>query len=359
MSLQNPANQDSTATTPSAPSMLDSSGMITTQASFGKNSCPRFWHAGFWHSRFWRYTFIRLLYLLPVLLVASFGVFMLLRLGGGDPVAQYLSLSNLPSTPENLALTRAKFGLDEPLLLQYISWLGRAIWLDFGSSFMSGREVAGEFFSLLPTTLALVGAGLVLVIICSVILGTLGALYQGRIPDMLISLFCFIGVCMPSFWLAFLLVWGFSITLGWLPAVWNGSPASFVLPSIAIALMSACVSARVLRANMIEAASARHVIYAKARLLPKSLITFRHVFANALLPLLAMIGMHVGELLGGALVVESIFAMPGIGLYCIQAINNHDYPVIQCFILVLCVVFTLSNLLVDLICAYLDPRIQP
>lgn len=164
---------------------------------------------------------------------------------------------------------------------------------------------------------------------------------------------------MPSFWLAFLLVWGFSITLGWLPAVWDSSLVSFVLPSIAIALMSACVSARVLRANMIEAASARHVIYAKARLLPKSLITFRHVFANALLPLLAMIGMHVGELLGGALVVESIFAMPGIGLYCIQAISNHDYPVIQCFILVLCVVFTLSNLLVDLICAYLDPRIQP
>lgn len=309
--------------------------------------------------RFWRYALTRLLYLAPVLLASSFGIFMLLRLGGGDPAMQYLALSNLPATPENLAQVRASFGLDAPLLRQYCSWLGGALRGDFGRSFMSGGDVFVEFFSRLPTTLLLVGIGLMLVVAGSVALGMMSALYRGRVVDMLISLFCFIGVCMPSFWLAFLLVWGFAIALGWLPAVWDGSLASFALPSIAIALMSMCVSARVLRANMIEAATARHVIYARVRQIPSAIITFRHIFANALLPLLAMIGMHVGELLGGALIIESIFAIPGIGLYCIQAISNHDYPIIQCFVLVLCVGFTLANLLVDLISAYLDPRVEP
>lgn len=300
----------------------------------------------------------RILYLVPILLVVSLGIFMLLRLGGGDPIAQYLALSNLPNTPEMIARLRVEFGLDEPLLWQYAVWLYRAIMLDFGTSFMSGQAVSGEFFALLPATLKLVGLGVVLIGVFATLFGVLGALYKGRIPDIVVSIMCFIGACMPNFWLSFLLVWLFAITLGWLPAVWDSSVASYVLPSISIAFMSLCITARLLRASMLEAMDSSYVAYASARQIPRPIITLKHIFANALLPIIAMMGMHIGELLGGALIIESIFAIPGIGLYCLNAIANHDFPIIQCFVIVLCVIFTLANLLSDVLCAYLDPRVS-
>lgn len=311
----------------------------------------RFWHIA-------RQTLQRVLYLIPILLVASFGIFMLLRLSVGDPIAQYLTLSNLPTTQENIAFLEAEFGLDTPLISQYIAWLYKAITLDFGTSFMSGEPVSAVFFSRLPITLTLVGIGVVLIGIFASIFGSISALYKERFPDIVISIVCFIGACMPSFWLAFLLVWVFAITLGWLPAVWDSTLSSFVLPSISLVFMSLCVTTRLLRTSMLEVLDSRFVLYAKIRQLPRAVITYKHIFKNAILPLLAIMGLHIGELLGGALIIESIFGVPGIGLYCIQGIANHDYPIIQCFVIVLCVVFTLANVLVDVLCAYLDPRIS-
>lgn len=311
----------------------------------------RFWHIA-------RQTLQRVLYLIPILLVASFGIFMLLRLSVGDPIAQYLTLSNLPTTQENIAFLEAEFGLDTPLISQYIAWLYKAITLDFGTSFMSGEPVNAVFFSRLPITLTLVGIGVVLIGIFASIFGSISALYKERFPDIVISIVCFIGACMPSFWLAFLLVWVFAITLGWLPAVWDSTLSSFVLPSISLVFMSLCVTTRLLRTSMLEVLDSRFVLYAKIRQLPRAVITYKHIFKNAILPLLAIMGLHIGELLGGALIIESIFGIPGIGLYCIQGIANHDYPIIQCFVIVLCVVFTLANVLVDVLCAYLDPRIS-
>ncbi|MDL0079196.1 ABC transporter permease subunit [Helicobacter zhangjianzhongii] len=311
----------------------------------------RFWHIA-------RQTLQRVLYLIPILLVASFGIFMLLRLSVGDPIAQYLTLSNLPTTQENIAFLEAEFGLDTPLISQYIAWLYKAITLDFGTSFMSGEPVSAVFFSRLPITLTLVGIGVVLIGVFASIFGSISALYKERFPDIVISIVCFIGACMPSFWLAFLLVWVFAITLGWLPAVWDSTLSSFVLPSISLVFMSLCVTTRLLRTSMLEVLDSRFVLYAKIRQLPRAVITYKHIFKNAILPLLAIMGLHIGELLGGALIIESIFGIPGIGLYCIQGIANHDYPIIQCFVIVLCVVFTLANVLVDVLCAYLDPRIS-
>lgn len=311
----------------------------------------RFWHIA-------RQTLQRVLYLIPILLVASFGIFMLLRLSVGDPIAQYLTLSNLPTTQENIAFLEAEFGLDTPLISQYIAWLYKAITLDFGTSFMSGEPVSAVFFSRLPITLTLVGIGVVLIGIFASIFGSISALYKERFPDIVISIVCFIGACMPSFWLAFLLVWVFALMLGWLPAVWDSTLSSFVLPSISLVFMSLCVTTRLLRTSMLEVLDSRFVLYAKIRQLPRAVITYKHIFKNAILPLLAIMGLHIGELLGGALIIESIFGIPGIGLYCIQGIANHDYPIIQCFVIVLCVVFTLANMLVDVLCAYLDPRIS-
>lgn len=311
----------------------------------------RFWHIA-------RQTLQRVLYLIPILLVASFGIFMLLRLSVGDPIAQYLTLSNLPTTQENIAFLEAEFGLDTPLISQYIAWLYKAITLDFGTSFMSGEPVSAVFFSRLPITLTLVGIGVVLIGIFASIFGSISALYKERFPDIVISIVCFIGACMPSFWLAFLLVWVFALMLGWLPAVWDSTLSSFVLPSISLVFMSLCVTTRLLRTSMLEVLDSRFVLYAKIRQLPRAVITYKHIFKNAILPLLAIMGLHIGELLGGALIIESIFGIPGIGLYCIQGIANHDYPIIQCFVIVLCVVFTLANVLVDVLCACLDPRIS-
>ena len=223
---------------------------------------------------------------------------------------------------------------------------------------MSGEPVSAVFFSRLPITLTLVGIGVVLIGVFASIFGSISALYKERFPDIVISIVCFIGACMPSFWLAFLLVWVFAITLGWLPAVWDSTLSSFVLPSISLVFMSLCVTTRLLRTSMLEVLDSRFVLYAKIRQLPRAVITYKHIFKNAILPLLAIMGLHIGELLGGALIIESIFGIPGIGLYCIQGIANHDYPIIQCFVIVLCVVFTLANVLVDVLCAYLDPRIS-
>lgn len=299
----------------------------------------------------------RILWIIPIVLFSTFVTFCLLRLGGSDPVMSYIMQSNLVATPELIAELKSSFGLDKPLLTQYFTWLSHAIRLDFGTSFMTGRSVSEDFFHFLPTTLTLVFFGFILTFACSVPLGIVSAYYQDRLPDVLIRFFCFIGVSVPNFWFAFLLVLFFSVYLGWLPAVGLEGGKSFILPSISIALMSLCINARLIRANMLEAQKERHVIYAKMRNIRGLRLHIKHIFYNAFLPILTAMGMHIGELIGGAIVIESVFALPGIGLYSIQGIANHDYPVIECFIVVMCVGFVVCNAVVDILYGVLDPRI--
>ncbi len=189
-------------------------------------------------------------------------------------------------------------------------------------------------------------------------LGAWAAGHRGGWQDRLVRGIAVLGVSLPNFWVAFLLVAAFSVWLGWLPAMGSGTALHLVMPALAIGLMSLSVNARLLRASMLEVAGARHVLYARLRGLPERAVTRRHVFRNALVPVVTATGMHVGELLGGALVVETIFSWPGIGRYAVSAIYDRDYPVIQCFTLVMTVVFVLSNLAVDLVYAWLDPRIR-
>lgn len=305
-----------------------------------------------------RYIFYRILMIIPILLIASFIIFYLLRLNNTDPVAQYLINSNLPSTPEVIATVRHEFGLDKPILEQYILWLKKAVVLDFGKSYMTDRDVWADFLYYLPNTLLLAFMAFLLTLIVSIPLGILSAYYRDRIPDFLIRFFCFIGVCMPNFWLAFLLIMLFSITLGWLPALGANGVSSFILPAISVAFMSLCVNIRLIRSNMLEVSKERHITYAYLRGLKKGHVTIKHIFYNALLPLITALGMHFGELIGGALIIESIFAIPGIGYYSLQGIANHDYPIIQCFVLLMCLVFSLCNIIIDICYALLDPRIR-
>lgn len=305
-----------------------------------------------------RYIIYRIFMIIPILLIASFIIFYLLRLNNTDPVAQYLINSNLPSTPEVIASVKHEFGLDKPILEQYILWLKKAVVLDFGKSYMTDRDVWSDFLYYLPNTLLLAFMAFLLTIITSIPLGILAAYYRDKIPDFLIRFFCFIGVCMPNFWLAFLLIMLFSITLGWLPALGANGLSSFILPAISVAFMSLCVNIRLIRSNMLEVSKERYIVYAYLRGLKKWSITCRHIFYNALLPLITAIGMHFGELIGGALIIESIFAIPGIGYYSLQGIANHDYPIIQCFVLLMCFVFSLCNMIIDICYAFLDPRIR-
>lgn len=305
-----------------------------------------------------RYILRRILLLIPLLLAASVIVFLLLRYGSGDPAMDYLRLSNLPPTAEMLASTRIMLGLDQLLTVQYGTWLWKALHLDFGTSYATQRPVLNDLLQFLPATLQLAGAALLIILFTSIPLGIWAARHRNRLPDFVVRIIAFLGVSMPNFWLSFLLIMLFSVWLKWLPALGYGSWQHLILPAISIALMSLAINARLLRASMLEVAGQRHVSWARLRGLNDKQTERRHILRNALLPIVTALGMHIGELIGGTMIIESIFAWPGIGRYAVSAIFNRDYPVIQCFTLMMVVVYVLCNLLVDLLNAVLDPRIR-
>ncbi|UIY44792.1 nickel ABC transporter permease subunit NikB [Methylobacterium radiotolerans] len=305
-----------------------------------------------------RFIAARLALIPPMLLGVSILVFVMLRLGQGDPALDYLRLSQIPPTDAALADAHILLGLDRPFVVQYLDWLWRALQGDFGLSYVTRRPVLPELLGYLPATLELAGTALAVTIAVSLPLGAWAAAHRGGWQDRLVRGIAVLGVSLPNFWIAFLLVALFSVTLGWLPPMGRGTLAHLVMPALAICLMSLSVNARLLRASMLEVAGTRHVLYARLRGLPERTVRRRHVFRNALVPVVTATGMHVGELLGGALVVETIFSWPGVGRYAVSAIYNRDYPVIQCFTLVMTAVFVLCNLAVDIAYAWLDPRMR-
>lgn len=300
----------------------------------------------------------RLLTLIPLLLAVSIIVFLLLRLGPNDPAMSYLRMSNIPPTDVALAEARSTLGLDRPLAAQYFSWLGRALRMDFGISYVTKAPVTEHLLLYLPNTLYLAGVSILLTIILSLPLGILAAKYKGRWPDHLSRALAYIGVSTPSFWLAFLLIIVFSVKLGWLPSMGLGGFSHVIMPALSVALMSMCINMRLIRGNMLEQMNTRQVLYARIRGVREGYITRSHVLKNSLIPVITVIGMHVGEILGGAVVAEVIFAWPGVGRYMVSAIFNRDFPVMQCFILMMTTIFVLCNLVTDILYAAADPRMR-
>ncbi|QJT10863.1 nickel ABC transporter permease subunit NikB [Oceanidesulfovibrio marinus] len=305
-----------------------------------------------------RYILKRMALLPPILLAVSLVVFAILRLGQGDPAMAYLRLSNIPPSEKALAVAREELGLDKPFAVQYAHWLGKAVQGDFGRSYVTKNPVLDEIFYYLPNTLILAVASLVLTLLLSVPMGMVSALKKDKWPDNLTRGLSFFGVSMPNFWLGFILVWLFAIKMGWLPPMGKGGLGHMVMPVVTMSLMSLCINTRLIRANMLDNMHSRYVLYARARGLPESVVIGRHVMANSLIPVITAIGMHVGELFGGAVIAESIFAWPGVGRYAVSAIYNRDYPVMQCFILIMTTIFVSMNLVVDICYAWLDPRIR-
>ncbi|CAH1649215.1 nickel ABC transporter permease subunit NikB [Chelatococcus asaccharovorans] len=300
----------------------------------------------------------RILLLVPMLLGASLVIFLMLRLGPSDPALDYLRLSRIPPTDQALAEAHAMLGLDKPLLTQYFVWLWDALRLDFGTSYALQRPVLPEVLHFLPATLQLAGIALAFTMLVSVPLGMWAARHRDQWPDQVVRGVAFLGVSMPNFWLGFLLVLLFSLQLGWLPPMGRGTAANLVMPVIAVSFMSLSINARLLRASMLEVAGQRHVYYARLRGLSAGKVERGHVLRNAILPIITATGMHAGELIGGTLVIESVFGWPGLGRYAVSAIFNRDYPVIQCFTLMMVLIFVLCNLLVDIFYAWADPRIR-
>ena len=266
--------------------------------------------------------------------------------------------SGIVINDENLNNARSYLGLDKPILEQYIIWLKKAITLDFGTSYLTKRDIAADFLLYLPATLKLTGFALVITVAISLPLGVLSAIYKDRFFDYLVRIFAFLGVSTPNFWFAILLIIFFSIQLKILPPFGAGSISHLVMPALAISFMSIAINARLIRANFLELSNERFITYAQIRGVSKFKIYMKHIFANTLLPIITVLGMHIGELIGGALIVENIFAYPGIGRYAVAAISNNDYPVTQAFILMMSFIFIVLNLIIDIIYAAIDPRIR-
>jgi nickel transport system permease protein len=305
-----------------------------------------------------RYILGRVALLVPMMLGVSLVIFFMLRLGRGDPALDWLRLSQIPPTDQAIAEARAYLGLDRPLIVQYLTWLWDALHLDFGKSYVTRRDVFDEFVYYLPATLKLGGFAFALTLGLSIPLGMWAAKHRDRWPDHLVRIIAFLGVSMPNFWFGFLLVVVFSIWLGWLPPFGIGGLSHLIMPALAVALMSLAINARLLRAAMLDAAGQRYVLYARLRGLSERQVTHGHILRNALLPIVTAAGMHLGELIGGTMIIENIFAWPGVGRLAVSAIYNRDYPVLQCFTLLMTLVFVTCNLGIDVLYAWLDPRIR-
>lgn len=305
-----------------------------------------------------KYILKRILLIVPLLLGVSIIVFFVLRLNGTDAVLSYLTFSGITPTPEIVEETKAMLGLDKPIITQYFIWLNDAIRLDFGKSYLTGRDVMSDMLYYLPATLDLAIFALFLTLAISIPLGIFCAIYKDSWLDNITRFFCFLGVSTPNFWLGLLLVIVFSIKLNLLPPFGIGNLSHLIMPGFAIAFMSIAINTRFIRTNFLEIKDKRFVYYAKIRGVSKPKIYTNHVFLNSLIPIITVIGMHIGELIGGALIVENIFAYPGVGRYAVAAISNNDYPVVQCFILMMSFIFIILNLIIDIVYAFIDPRIR-
>lgn len=299
----------------------------------------------------------RLLSIVPILIGISFLSFIIINLSPSDPAEVALRVNEITPTEEAIEGMREELGLDKPFLERYVIWLKDCINGDFGNSYVNKKPVGEEVARVLPATLKLASVSLIITIIVSVCCGVFCAVFEDSVGDRIIRGIIFIGTSMPSFWIGLLLIWIFSVKLDLLPTSGMETPSSIILPSITLSLVYISTYTRLIRNNMIKNKSENYVLYARVRGLKESTI-IRHIFKNSLQSYIVAIGMSIPKLIAGTVVVENIFAWPGIGRLCINAIFNRDYPIIQAYILIMAVLFIICNLLVDIITVLLDPRLR-
>jgi nickel transport system permease protein len=296
--------------------------------------------------------------MVPTLFGISLLAFLLINLVPADPAEVALRVNEIIPTPEIIADMRRQLGLDLPLWQRYCHWIYGIFHLDFGRSFINDRQVLDEILRCLPATVLLAGTALLITLLLSIPLGILTAIYQNSPFDRLVRLVIFLGTAMPSYWLGLLLIWLFAIELNLLPTSGNDSPYHLILPAVTLSLVYVSTYIRLLRNSMLENMREYFVYYARARGLAENVIVLRYVLRNSLQTCITALGMSIPQLLAGTVIIENVFAWPGIGRLCISAIFNRDYPVIQAYILMMAVLFVFCNFIVDVVQHRMDPRMR-
>jgi peptide/nickel transport system permease protein len=301
-------------------------------------------------------------YILRRLLQSAFVIFgvacvtfLVLRLVPGDPARLMVP----PGTSEKVVDSlRKELGTDQALIVQFGRFLGGLLQGDLGESFRQGRPVLELVLDALPATLALASTTMLTAVLVAVPLGIAAAYRSGGILDRVILIFSLAGQSVPNFWLGVMLVLVFAIRLQWFPAIGMGGPRSIVLPTLTLALILIAILVRTVRQSMLEALNEDYVRTARAKGMPETKVVLVHALKNAAIPLVTILGLQVGFVLGGAFVVELIFDWPGVGLLALEAIRTRDFPVVQGVVILVAAVFTFANLAVDIAYAYLNPRVR-
>ena len=297
--------------------------------------------------------------MLIVLIGISFLTFLLTFISPGDPVRDmYISMGLIPDE-KLIAETREQMGLNDPFFTQYFRWLGNCLKGDFGTSFSWGKPVVSLLASRLWPTLKLALISMVLMLIVAVPLGVLSAVNQNKPIDYIVRAITFFGVSVPNFWVGLLLILVFCVKLKLLPVVSSGgSFKDLILPAVTLAVAMSAKYTRQVRTAVLEELHSDYVVGARARGVPERKILWGNVFPNSLLPLITMLGLSIGSLLGGTSVVEVIFSYPGMGKMAVDAITTLDYNMIQAFVLWVALIYMVINLLVDMSYNYIDPRMR-
>ena len=297
----------------------------------------------------------RVLMLIPVLIGVSLIVFTLMQLSPGDPAMIILGAQ---AAPEDIANLREEMGLNDPLVMQFLRFLLGMFKLDFGTSYKDGMPVLTKLLEALPYTAQLTFSAVALALIVGIPAGIISATKQYSIFDRIATVAALIGFSTPNFWLSIMLILVFSVNLQWLPVSGTGTILHLVLPSIALGLQSAAVFTRMTRSSMLEVLNMDYIRTARAKGLSERVVILKHALKNALIPVITVVGLQIGLLFGGAILTETVFAWPGVGRLMIDSIRAKDTPVVQGGVIFTASIFVFINLLVDILYAYVDPRVK-
>lgn len=303
-----------------------------------------------------KYILRRLVMLIPVMLGVSFIVFTLMHFTPGDPARIMLGES---APKEDVQKLREEMGLDDPFLVQYGRYIKNAVvHQDIGRSYVTKRPVTSEIMDRFPATLKLAAAGVIVAVVLGIPTGIISATRQYSIFDSVSMVAALLGVSMPNFWQGLMMILLFSVQLKWFPSSGFTSLKHMVLPALTIGTSSAAIITRMTRSSMLEVVRQDYIRTARAKGQVESVVINSHALKNALIPIITVIGLQFGGLLGGAVLTESIFSIPGVGRLMVDSIKSRDFPVVQGGVLFIAITFSVINLLVDILYAYVDPRIK-
>lgn len=309
----------------------------------------------------------RLLHGLVVLIVVTIFIFLIMRLLPGDPLMLYVAEKEIEGIPEaDLAVLRHQYGLDKTLPVQYFDWIGGVLTGDLGNSILQQDKVSTLFKERIPVTLHLGFMSIIISSFFGITFGMICALKRGRWPDTVFTVIANIGITAPQFWVGILLIYGFALALGWLPVYGYTSPfedfwksaQQTIMPVVCLSLFSLASLTRQTRSSTLEVVRQDYIRTAWSKGLRERVIVLRHVLKNSLLPVVTMLGMHFGNIIGGSVLIETVFQIPGLGGLMRDAVFSHDYQIVQSGVLIISSIVIFCNLMVDISYAWLDPRIK-